>query len=262
MFRLQNHFFIFLALCTSFAACGGSQISDKVARQSDRYYQAASIAWFDENNALAAIRNLTRSIEANPTNDDALYLLGIIRFGRGEYDEAEKHLKQTVKLRENLDPAGLAGAKNNLGLLYIHLKRYEEAIALLKASAEEVMNREPWLAMGNLGWAYIEVGETDKAIEILKRSVFEQPKYCVGRYRLGQAFYQKKDYAQAMTLLSQAIETPETGCDKIQQAHHLLGMVSLRLGEDDQARVHFENCSSINSSTEMGRSCSEAMSGL
>jgi tetratricopeptide (TPR) repeat protein len=243
-------------------SCGGTEASEKARRQSSRFYEAASIAWFDENDTLAAIRSLTRSIEANPDNDDAHYLLGIIRLSRGEYEAAEKHLRETIRLRTDRDAHGLAGARNNLGVLLIHQKRYQEAIEQLKASSSEVMNREPWLAFGNLGWAYIELGDYDKAIEALRRAVFEQPKYCVGKYRLGQAFYLKKEFAAAVSVLKQAIETPEPGCSDLQEAYHLLGMDLIRLENDDEAREFLIRCVKINEFSKVGLECREALDSL
>ena len=191
------------------------------------------------------------------------YLLGIIRFSRGEYEEAEIHLKKTVELREvRNDAAGLAGAQNNLGLLLIHLKRYSEAVKILTASAEEVMNHEPWLAMGNLGWAYIELGDYDQAISWLRRAMFDQPKYCVGMFRLGQAYYMKKEYAKAQVVLKQSMEIPEPGCDQIQDTYYFLGMAYLRIGKDHTAQRTFDKCIDLNRISEIGISCAEVRAGL
>lgn len=242
--------------------CGGIQANGKSIRQSDRFYEAASIAWFEEQNPLAAIRNLTRAIETNPDNNDAHYLLGIIRLGRGEYAEAETHLRETIRLRQNGNPSGLAAAQNNMGVLLIHQKRYDEAISILQKSSSEVMNKEPWLAFGNLGWAYIETGELDKAIEALKRAMFDQPKYCVGLYRLGQAYYLKKEYDTAQTHLTSALSIPEPGCDQIQEAHHLLGMASLRQNLLEIAKQSFEQCVRINRLSETGKACDKALESL
>jgi type IV pilus assembly protein PilF len=242
--------------------CGGNEASQKAIRQSDRFYEAASIAWFEEQNVLSAIRSLTRSIEINPDNHDAHYLLGIIRLGRLEYDLAEKHLREAMRLRQNGDPSGLAGVQNNLGVVLIHQKRYDEAIKLLKASSEEVMNREPWLAFGNLGWAYIEIGELDKALDALKRAMFDQPHYCVGLYRMGQVYYLKGDYAAAEVSLKQAMAVPEQGCDKIQEAHQLLGMSYLRREMREEAEGALSKCVETNKNTPIGMECAEALESL
>jgi type IV pilus assembly protein PilF len=244
------------------AGCGGNEASQKAIRQSDRFYEAASIAWFEEKDVLAAIRNLTRAVEINPKNDDAHYLLGIIRLGRLEYDAAEKHLREAMALRKEGDPAGLAGVENNLGVVLLHQKRYEEAIELLKKSSGEVMNREPWLAFGNLGWAYIEIGEYDKALDALKRAMFDQPKYCVGLYRMGQAYYLKGDYPAAIKVLTQATEIPAEGCNQIQEAHHLRGMSFLRLEQLDEARTALTRCTEINRESRVGMECQEALESL
>ena len=244
------------------AGCGGSEADQKAIRQSERFYEAASIAWFQEQNVLEAIRNLTRAVKTNPKNDDAHYLLGIIRLGRLEYEAAEKHLREAMVLRKDGDPAGLAGVENNLGVVLIHQKRYDEAIRLLKKSSEEVMNREPWLAFGNLGWAYIEVGEYDKALDVLKRAMFDQPKYCVGLYRMGQAYYLKGDYASAEKTLTRAIEVPEEGCKQIQEAHHLRGMSFLRLEMIEEAETALTRCVQINRESRIGLECQEALESL
>lgn len=252
-----------LCLLGATLACAcGSEISEQDRKRSNRYYQAAHIAWLEEHDNLAAIRHLSRSIEANPDNDNAQYLLGTIRLGRGELDLAEPHLRKAVELRGKDRPASRAEALNSLGVLLIHTERYDEAIAALTESAEEVLNREPWLAMGNLGWAYIERGDYDEAIEVLRRALFDQPLFCVGMYRLGQAYYHKGEYESAEAQLKSAIGIEEAGCDRIQEAHHLLGMTYLRLGREEEAIDAFERCQEIDPTSELGVGCAENGSEL
>lgn len=261
--RYPKKFLVAVIAALWLGGCGASEAQEKNIRQSDQFYEAGSIAWFEEGNALAAIRNLTRAVESNPRNDEAQYLLGIIRLGRGEYEAAEEHLSLVLEIRtEKNDTAGLAGARNNIGVLYVQQKRYEEAITVLKASAEEVMNREPWLAFGNLGWAYIEMGEYDKAIEALRRAMFDQPQYCVGLYRLGQAFYMKQEYKSALAHLTRAVEIEAEGCNRIQEAHHLIGMSNLRLGQNQGAQSAFQTCLEISPVTPVGAECQSALDSL
>ena len=236
-------------------ACG-SKISDEDVRMSDRYYEAAYVAWFEERDNLEAIRHLTRSVKANPDNDHAQYLLGTLRLGRNELDEAEKHLRKALELRGEERPAERAEAQNSLGVLLMHKEKYAEAIELLEAASSQVLNREPWLAMGNLGWAYTEIGEYDKAIDILKRALFDQPLFCVGKYRLGEAYYKKGEYEKAEASVKGAISIKEGGCDSIQEAHHLLGMTYLRLGRENEARESFATCAELDPASDLGVECS------
>jgi len=242
-------------------ACG-AKISEEDLRKSDRFYQAAYISWFEEHDNLAAIRHLTRAVEANPENDDAHYLLGTIRLGRGELDEAEVHIREAVRLRGEDRPAARAEALNSLGVLLLQKKKPQEAVVFLEEAAGEVLNREPWLALGNLGWAYIELGELDKAIETLRRALFDQPLFCVGLYRLGQAYYLKGDYTNAAANLKSTVEVKQAGCDKMQDAHHLLGMAYLRLDRVDEARDALTACEEIDPVSEIGVACAEGRRGL
>jgi Tfp pilus assembly protein PilF len=250
-----------LAAAALSAACG-AKISEEAVRKSDRFYQAAVIAWFDERDNLAAIRHLTRAVEANPENDEAQYLLGTIRLGRGELDLAEVSLRTAVRLRGPDRPAPRAEALNSLGVLLLQQKKPQEAVACLEEAAGEVLNREPWLALGNLGWAYIELGEYDKAIETLRRALFDQPLFCVGLFRLGQAYYLKGDYTDAAANLRTAVETKQAGCDKLQDAHHLLGLSNLRLDRIEEARDALTACEEIDPASETGVACAESRRGL
>ena len=247
---------LLLVWASGLTACGAGQISDESIRKSNRFYDAAVIAWNDKNDNLTAIRHLTRAVEANPENDDAQYLLGTIRLSRGEYDQAETHLLAAVKHREN-NIAKKVEAQNSLGVLYIHTKRYAEAVPVLEAASKEVLNRAPWLAYGNLGWAYTELGKYDEAIEALKRALFDQPQFCVGLYRLGNAYYQKGDYQSALESLNNAVSIQADGCDRMQEAYHLLGMAYLRLDRSDDAMNAFDTCVQVNPKTETGKSCAE-----
>jgi type IV pilus assembly protein PilF len=260
--RCSNFLMLLFVCAVATAGCGASEATEKAIRKSERFYEAASISWYDEGNVLAAIRNLVRSIETNPKNDQAHYLLGIIRLSRNELDEAQKHLRETIRLRTDRDPAGLAGAQNNLGVVLIHQKRYAEAIEVLQASAAEVMNREPWLAYGNLGWAYIETGEYEKAVEVLKRAMFDQPKYCVGLFRMGQAQYLKHDYEAAESSLRKAISIEEPGCNQIQEAYHLLGMACIREEKIEEAKAALVRCEEIDEVSIIGLKCAKARNGL
>lgn len=261
MRKLRTPLIIAIALCV-LPGCGSSQADEKALRQSERFYEAAFVAWFNEHDNLLAIRNLHRSLDANPDNHYAHYLLGTIRLRRGEYEEAQRHLEKTVRLRQNGQPAELSEAQNALGVLYIHEKRYQDAVDLLEKSAGEVLNREPWLALGNLGWAHIELGQYDRAVEVLRRAIFDQPRFCVGRYRLGQAYYLKRNFEAAVETLATAVETPEAGCDKIQEAYHYLAMARLRLGDEKGAADSLARCRALGEDTATGRACSEALTGL
>jgi type IV pilus assembly protein PilF len=266
--QMLNYSFLYSArrLLLLFAAiiinaCAASQIPPEDIRRAEKFYEAAYISWAEQSDNLTAIRYLTRAIEANPNNDDACYLLGSIRLSRGEIKEAEEYLSRSLELRKD-NPAKRVDAQNSLGVLYIHQKRFDEAIVLLEEASKEVLNPAPWLAYGNLGWAYTEKKMFDEAITALKRSLFDQPQFCVGQYRLGQVFYDKGEYELASERLQEAITTKAPGCDQMQEAYFLLGMTYLRLDLFEDALSAFDTCYQLNPKTPVGLDCTKVKEGL
>jgi tetratricopeptide (TPR) repeat protein len=262
MFNINITNSVLAAVSLAAIACGGTQVNDKAIRQSDRFYEAAYIAWHDQNDILAAIRHLTRAVAENPANDNAQYLLGTLRLSRGEYKEAQIHLDAALKYRDKSMPAARTETLNSLGVLYLLTKKPQKAVKVLTEAVGEVLNREPWLAMGNLGWAYTELGEYDKAIDILERALFDQPKFCVGLYRLGNVYYLKGDFDKAKESLEGVTQIKEGGCDRMQEAHYLLGMTYLRVENVENAIHSFETCIKINPKSETGHKCVKARADL
>jgi Tfp pilus assembly protein PilF len=95
------------------------------------------------------------------------------------------------------------------------------------------------VAQGNLGWAYFEKHDFARASKALRQALFEQPKFCVGRYRLAKVYYEQQDWDQAATELEHV--TGDKSCP-IQEAYHLAGMVALRRDDRDRARQLFARC--------------------
>jgi len=239
----------FFVLMLFFAGCG-ADISDRDRRQSDLRYANAYELWQNQHDILGAIRNLVRAVELNPGNADAYYLLGTIQLTRGEVTEAEKHLKEALRIRGKFPEA-----LNSLAVLYIHQKRYDEAEKLLTEAVEDIMYREPWIARGNLGWCYIEQGRYEKAVEVLKRSVFDQPAFCLGYYRLGEAYYRLGKYPEAYEYLVQSVSIEQSGCANLQEAFRFLGLTALKLNLAGEAMKHFQKCVELGRKTEIGRKC-------
>lgn len=217
-----------------------------------------------EGNAPGAFKALYQALELDPNNAKAhLLLASIFLLGREEnpksYDKkAEEHFRKVVEIQQGdyRDPEEslIADARNGLGVLYIHQRRYPEAVKVLEASIEDLFNRKTYMAWGNLGWAYEEMGQIDKAIDALTRSVKVHPRFCVGHFRLGRAFMAKKEYEDAERSLTLALEADER-CEAFQDAWHLRGEVRMNLGHREDARADFERCVELSSSNETGKAC-------
>ena len=153
-------------------------------------------------------------------------------------------------------------AKNTLGVILIHQKKYDEAIAVLKPLAEDILYGSPQGSWGNLGWAYLQKGGVDDAIDALRRSVAAQPSFCVGNFRLGLAYEKKGQAKLGYEAFGRAVDTERPGCKGIQEAWEGRGRIAKHLGLVDEARTAYSQCVELSKSSAIGARCSGALRSL
>lgn len=237
------------------AACGG--ITREQVERSQREYQLA-VGLFGEGNAPGAFEHLLRAIELDPDNAEAHHLLGnLFWMVRRDFERAEHHLREALRANQVAPgPAGLeSDVKNSLGVLFVNAGRHDEAIAVLREAASDLMNRQPALSWANLGWAYHEAGQNDRALEALHQAVQLSPQLCLGWYRLGQVRAAREEWPRAIEALDRALEVEDETCTRLQVAWRLRGEVHARLGHRDEALRDLERCVELSSETDDGRAC-------
>ncbi len=250
-------------LVIALVACAGRGVSPQDADRSMKQYELA-IGLQGEGNTPGAFQTLFKAIEIDPGNAKAHLLLGNMFLLKREenpaaYDaKAEHHLREVLSIQESDDPLPeqslVSDAHNGLGVLYVHQRRYKDAVAQLTKAVEDLFNRDAYMAWGNLGWAYLDMQDNARAIDALVRSVKLHPRFCVGYYRLGRAYMNTKQYEKAEQAFTQALEADER-CATFQDAWHLRGAARMNLGLRDDARADFERCVELAADNEAGGSC-------
>jgi len=218
-----------------------------------------------EGNTPGAFQTLYKAIEIDPNNAKAHLLLATLFLvsrddNAPEYDvKSEKGFRKVLEIQASdarlPEESLVADARNGLGVLYIHQKRYPEAIAELEKAVADLFNRDAYMAWGNLGWAYLDQKVYPKAIDALVKAVRLRPQFCVGFFRLGSAYLATKDYEKAEQAATQAIEADKR-CNTFQDAWHLRGEARMNLGLRDDARGDFERCVELAAQTDTGKACS------
>jgi len=243
-------------------ACGPSRDRGAVAspdpeRQSVAEYDIAKDLFLNRRQPRDALSHVLKAIELDDENADAEHLAALIYlyFCAASTDEcrlgdAEGHARKAVELKSDYREA-----RNTLGVVLVHEKKYDEAIAALEPLANDILYSTPETAWGNLGWAYLLKGNADKAIEALQRSIALQPEFCVGAYRLGLALEKKGDHKAAREAFSRALETDRRECKQMQDAFGARARVALRLGDQEAARADLERCRALASDTPAGKEC-------
>lgn len=250
------------------AGCGGGSGGGMPARDPERQSVAeqdiASDLWLHRNQPRDALEHALKAVELDDENADAAHLVALLyldfcRRSTGEcrLASAEKYVRLALDAKKDFREA-----KNTLGVVLIHQKRYAEAIQILRPLAGDILYQTPENAWGNLGWAYLESGDLNHAIEALERSIAAQPAFCVGNYRLGLAQEKKGAQALAVQAFTRALETDHPSCKGLQDAFAGRARALLRLERADDARADLTQCVQLDKSTPAGRECSATLSKL
>jgi tetratricopeptide (TPR) repeat protein len=245
----------------AYLAAGCATTSGTGTPDGERSYRefqlAASLR--DEGQAASAIEHLHNALDLDPNNAEAHLLLGFIQMERRDYESAEQQLSHAIKLLEKQKRGGstLAEARNIYGLCLIELARYDEAVAVLRASANDELNTAPHLAWGNLGLAQFHLGEYQEAVKSTMESVRIEPRFCVGYYTMGRALWHLQQLQDAERALVSALGAdPSCGNDRrLQGAWRLRGEVRARLGHRRDAVADLERCVELDPYSNDGRMC-------
>jgi type IV pilus assembly protein PilF len=220
-------------------------------------FDLATDLWIRQGKPREALEHALKAVDLDDENPDAPHLVALLYldFCRQapedcRLEEAEAQARRALRIKPDYREA-----KNTLGVILIHRKRYGDAIAVLRPLTADMLYQTPENAWGNLGWAYLESGQTRAAIDALERSVAAQPMFCVGNYRLGLAYEKNDQPRRAEEALTRALTTNDPGCQRLQVAVFARARVRMKLGEGDAAREDLELCVQLGAATPAGEEC-------
>jgi tetratricopeptide (TPR) repeat protein len=175
-----------------------------------------------------------RAVQMNPSDADAWYSLGRIRYSEQRFSDALSCFQQVLKL----SPKSVK-AENNLGLAYEALNQVDAAAAAYRQAIEwqsqgprDQLSEEPLL---NLGTVLLHRGELTEAEALLTKAAALAPRDSRIHEQLGHLYMQKADYAAAERELQQACELDP----KSSSLHFLLGQAYRHLGKMQEAKAEF-----------------------
>lgn len=246
-------------------ACGGPQVRGEEDPKARAEYDLARVA-FQAGSLREALGHVQASLRIDDTDPDVHYLGAVILLAFCAQDEsstdcrfaeAETHARQALETAPEM-----RDAKNVLGVILVHEKKYDDAVAVLKPLAEDILYGSPEKAWGNLGWAYLERGNTDEAIVALRRALTAEPRFCVGNYRLGLAFEKKGEFSLAQEAFTKALETDRKECKQLQEGYAARARVAVKTGSSDLVRADLERCRDTAPMTVVGKRCTAELGAL
>ncbi len=152
--------------------------------------------------------------------------VGKVHWMRGNYEAAERFMRQALELRQELgDKRSIALSFNNLGLVYQDSGRFAEAQDAFQEALllRREIDDKPGIAqtLNNMGTIQQDSGDHERAAEMYRdalsvaREVGDRMRQAVILTNLGESNYRRKEPAEAIKVLKQAEEISHTLGDRI-----------------------------------------------
>lgn len=230
----------------------------------DKHYDVA-VGSFHNGMFEDAKLQLERALRVDPEHADSYYLRGVMLLNDArtlvdavetqaclQDDAAKLQRKKASQLHAQAReafaaaatsyPEGASGrgrAKNSLSVVALFFQEHEAAIEESRGALDQRFYADRYSALANLGWAYYNLGDLVSATNELRQAVLLNPDACVARYRLAQVYLDTGQPEQAVEQARMVVEDPRC---PIQDAHRILGVASLRMGDDVGAHEAFGSC--------------------
>lgn len=244
------------------SACSAPQSSGAVQSEQSMSlaeYDLARDLWLTRGQPREALGHVLKAVELDEENADAAHLAALIYLDfcrRGtdvedcRLDQAEKQVRHALAVK-----ADFREARNTLGVILIHQKRYADAVRELTPLTTDILYRTPENAWGNIGWAYLEQGALPEARQALSRSIAAQPDFCVGYYRLGLTEERSGRAKEAIEAYTQALNAADGRCTGLQEAYAGRARLLSKLNRVDEAQRDLATCVRLDQRTDAGREC-------
>ncbi|HET9030419.1 MAG TPA: tetratricopeptide repeat protein [Candidatus Aquilonibacter sp.] len=187
-------------------------------------------------NVADAERAYREILRAEPNHAEALHLLGLLHFQRGELDDAAALIAQALEHA----PAH-AAARLNFTKVLTALGRREEAVAELEAFvADYPSNAQAWIDLGNLRWSLGKIdaalSDYEQALRLDPASSAAQENAATALLTLADRFRESGHYDEALRVCERALSLVNST-----QARIVRGQILCATHHLAEARAEFEH---------------------
>ena len=202
------------------------------------------VAYLQEENPTRALDEFLKAAALNPNHADIQAGLGQAYQLKGAFNEAERHYRRALQLRPN-DPT----LENNLGSLFLDMKRPEQALPLFEKAAATLTFTRPEAALTGIGIARAMQGDHLGALGAYRQALDKNPRYLEAYLRTAEAHRALDDDARAIVVLEQALER----APNLARGHFQLGMIYMEDGQPELAVEFFDRVRQLVPDTELAR---------
>ncbi|MCM0081586.1 tetratricopeptide repeat protein [Geomonas sp. Red32] len=223
---------------------GSGCAMNKAEKNTYLYHYQMGQSFYAENNFTGALQEFTEAEKISAKEPELLNLLGLAYFRKGLFELAEKKYLRALKLKENYSEA-----RNNLGVDYLEMKRWDAAIAQFKQVQEDIFYADQGSAAINLGLAYFGKGDYDQALAELRGSVSKNPSDPRARLNLGRVYFALNRTELAIEQYKKAVSLNSSYA----AAYYHLGLAYMKQNESREAREAFREVVKLAPDSENGQ---------
>lgn len=220
------------------SACAGS------ANKQGIYHYQMGVSYYNENNMVSALTELTEAEKYDDDNAELYNYLGMAYYRKKKFEIAEQKYLKALRLKPTYSEV-----RNSLGVDYLELRRWDDAIYQFKLVTEDIFYPNQAAANINLGLAYFGKGDYLKALSQLRWVVANYPREPQGRFNLGRVYFAMDKVELAMDEFKKALElNPDYA-----NAYYNLGLAYLKLKDSSAAMSAFQEVLRIAPDSEIGQ---------
>jgi Tfp pilus assembly protein PilF len=149
--------FVTVAVCFG---CAAMEASEKKAS----YHYQMGLSFLAEGNYTRALIDLTEAEKITPNDPLLMNYLGQAYFFKKRYDLAETKYLKAIAIKPTFSEA-----RNNLGVNYLEMQRWDDAIIQLTMVKDDIFYQSHDAACMNLALAYYGKGDYQSALSFLGR---------------------------------------------------------------------------------------------
>lgn len=198
----------------------------------------------DEGNPTQALKEFLEAEKYDKKNPEIQAGLAQAYWLKGAHELAEKHMKNAIAVSDG-DPKYY----NNLGALYLTMKRYDEAVTAFKTAAESLLFDRPAMAWTGVGLAYYMKQDYPAAAQAYQKAIEVNDRYYMAPYRLGELYYNQDRIAEALDMFTRSVEL----APGFVEGHYWQGLVYMKMKETDKAKSAFLEVIRLAPGTETAR---------
>lgn len=255
---------VLASLCIVVTAAPGCGAKKKRLANADKMQQLGR-AKLAEGDAEGAVADLTQAAKADPKNAETKHLLGLAYWNKGTVlkddslkMEAEKIILESFELKG--DEAVPGDWRNNLGALYVDLRRWSEAVVELQKAMKDPEYRTPERPLNNLCKASLEQNKYAEAVEYCERALRVQPRFCMALVNKGLALGQLKKAPDAIDSFKKVTEIEE--CQAWPEPYLRLGILYLQLGKKNEAKQFLMKAKQLDPEGQVGKEADQYLRSL